>query len=177
MHRQHNGTRERPTATHTRHTTWPDRSASPYPPEPTFESVPGPRSHCARAALAHTLRGQRQDGGLTASTRTTAPVAAAAVPLALMPSVATAARHSLRVASVRKSAGPVAACAVARVCSHISLTRTCRAIRRPYLLLPVSLAVLVGPPSPVARPGPVYQTGRANVPSSTPPHGHIARRR
>ena len=66
-------------------------------------AVPPRLANCAHEARAATTW-TAADGGLTASAATTALAAAAAVPLAVMASAATAARHYLRVAGVRKSA-------------------------------------------------------------------------
>ena len=98
------------------------------------------------------------DGGLTSSAATTAPAAAAAVPLVVMASDATAARHSLRVAGVRKSARRRCTCWGTQAMQ--ASTTEAYAWRR-YLQRAAFLVVRAGPPSPAVRPGPIHGMGRA----------------
>ena len=98
------------------------------------------------------------DGGLTSSAATKAPAAAAAVPLVVMASDATAARHSLRVAGVRKSARRRCTCWGTQAMQ--ASTTEAYAWRR-YLQRAAFLVVRAGPPSPAVRPGPIHGMGRA----------------
>ena len=162
MHRPRTGPQERSTAAHTRRSNYIDRPADPGPREPTFVAVP-PRLASLTARAWHA--GPRAaatwtaaDGGLTSSAATTAPAAAAAVPVVVMASDATAARHSLRVAGVRKSARRRCMCWGTQAMQ--ASTTEAYAWRR-YLQRAASLVVRVGPPSPAVRPGPIHGMGRA----------------
>ena len=161
MHRPRTGPQERSTAAHTRRSNYIDRPADPGPREPTFVAVPPGLAHTARAGHAGPRAAATwtaADGGLTSSAATTAPAAAAAVPLVAMASDATAARHSLRVVGVRKSARRRCTCWGTQAMQ--ASTTEAYAWRR-YLQRAAFLVVRAGPPSPAVRPGPIHGMDRA----------------